>query len=215
MLDHCHRSPLRVGHRTRRRAATRSRPFNIMDTNSTKSEWEEVVREIPRMWEQDGLLLPAASTSPCRRRTTCCPSPTGRGTRRSGSRAATRRRSGRRVSSVSGRSPSTSSRSTTCEAGSRPTRRASPNCEEPLGQFMNDNVMMTNGVLCFEDRTKARRLALRHGSAATSCHGQPVPRHDAEVARRHHVAGRSDQLEGSGREAILTSSSTADRRWVT
>src|SRR5579864_1899165 len=26
--------------------------FNIHDTSSTKPEWEEVVREIPRMWEQ-------------------------------------------------------------------------------------------------------------------------------------------------------------------
>ena len=26
--------------------------FNIMDKNSTKAEWEEVVKEIPRMWEQ-------------------------------------------------------------------------------------------------------------------------------------------------------------------
>ena len=26
--------------------------FNILDTNSTKPEWDEVVREIPRMWEQ-------------------------------------------------------------------------------------------------------------------------------------------------------------------
>ena len=26
--------------------------FNILDTNSTKAEWDEVVREIPRMWEQ-------------------------------------------------------------------------------------------------------------------------------------------------------------------
>ena len=34
------------------------------------------------------------------------------------------------------------------------------NCIEPLGQFMNDNIMMTNGVLCFEDRDKARKLAL-------------------------------------------------------
>ena len=34
------------------------------------------------------------------------------------------------------------------------------NCNEPLGQFMNDNVMMTNAVLCFEDREKARKLAL-------------------------------------------------------
>ena len=34
------------------RAATRWPAFNILDTNSTKSEWDEVVREIPRMWEQ-------------------------------------------------------------------------------------------------------------------------------------------------------------------
>ena len=33
-------------------AATSSRAFNILDTNSTKAEWDEVVREIPRMWEQ-------------------------------------------------------------------------------------------------------------------------------------------------------------------
>jgi alkanesulfonate monooxygenase SsuD/methylene tetrahydromethanopterin reductase-like flavin-dependent oxidoreductase (luciferase family) len=33
-------------------------------------------------------------------------------------------------------------------------------CTEPLGQFMNDNVMMTNAVLCFEDRDKARKIAL-------------------------------------------------------
>ena len=26
--------------------------FNIMDTNETKAEWDEVIREIPRMWEQ-------------------------------------------------------------------------------------------------------------------------------------------------------------------
>ncbi|HZQ56680.1 MAG TPA: LLM class flavin-dependent oxidoreductase, partial [Acidimicrobiales bacterium] len=26
--------------------------FNILDKNSTKSEWDEVIREIPRMWEQ-------------------------------------------------------------------------------------------------------------------------------------------------------------------
>ena len=26
--------------------------FNILDKNSTKAEWDEVVREIPRMWEQ-------------------------------------------------------------------------------------------------------------------------------------------------------------------
>jgi alkanesulfonate monooxygenase SsuD/methylene tetrahydromethanopterin reductase-like flavin-dependent oxidoreductase (luciferase family) len=37
-------------------------------------------------------------------------------------------------------------------------------CENPLGQFKNDNIMMTNAVLCFEDRTKARKLALERVS---------------------------------------------------
>jgi hypothetical protein len=34
------------------------------------------------------------------------------------------------------------------------------NCKEPIGQFMNDNLMMTNGVICLEDRDRARKLAL-------------------------------------------------------
>jgi alkanesulfonate monooxygenase SsuD/methylene tetrahydromethanopterin reductase-like flavin-dependent oxidoreductase (luciferase family) len=39
-------------------------------------------------------------------------------------------------------------------------KRGIANCTEPLGQFMNDNIMMTNGVVCFEDRNKARRVAI-------------------------------------------------------
>ena len=37
------------------------------------------------------------------------------------------------------------------------------NCKEPLGQFMNDNVMMTNAVICLEDRAPARQIALETG----------------------------------------------------
>ena len=37
------------------------------------------------------------------------------------------------------------------------------NCTEPLGQFKNDNVMMTNAVICLNDRKKAREVALRRG----------------------------------------------------
>ncbi len=36
-------------------------------------------------------------------------------------------------------------------------------CTEPLGQFMNDNVMMTNAVVCLEDRDRAREIAMSHG----------------------------------------------------
>ena len=37
------------------------------------------------------------------------------------------------------------------------------NCTEPLGQFMNDNVMMTNAVVCVADRKRAREIAMSAG----------------------------------------------------
>ncbi|MEI2699013.1 MAG: LLM class flavin-dependent oxidoreductase [Microthrixaceae bacterium] len=37
------------------------------------------------------------------------------------------------------------------------------NCTEPLGQFMNDNVMMTNAVVCVADSKRAREIAMSSG----------------------------------------------------
>ena len=37
------------------------------------------------------------------------------------------------------------------------------NCTEPIGQFKNDNVMITNSVICCETREEARKIALREG----------------------------------------------------
>lgn len=36
-------------------------------------------------------------------------------------------------------------------------------CTEPLGQYVNDNVMMTNAVICLEDRNRAREIAMSPG----------------------------------------------------
>ena len=36
-------------------------------------------------------------------------------------------------------------------------------CTEPIGQFKNDNVMITNSVICCETREQAREIALRKG----------------------------------------------------
>jgi alkanesulfonate monooxygenase SsuD/methylene tetrahydromethanopterin reductase-like flavin-dependent oxidoreductase (luciferase family) len=36
-------------------------------------------------------------------------------------------------------------------------------CTEPLGQYMNNNVMMTNAVVCVADRTRARQIAMSSG----------------------------------------------------
>ena len=37
------------------------------------------------------------------------------------------------------------------------------NCTETLGQYMNDNVMMTNAVVCLADRDRAREIAMSSG----------------------------------------------------
>ena len=37
------------------------------------------------------------------------------------------------------------------------------NCTDPIGQFKNDNVMITNSVICCETREEAREIALRKG----------------------------------------------------
>jgi hypothetical protein len=43
---------------------------------------------------------------------------------------------------------------------SRQYKRGIAGCDNPVGEFVNDNVMITNAVLCYEDRNKARALAL-------------------------------------------------------
>jgi alkanesulfonate monooxygenase SsuD/methylene tetrahydromethanopterin reductase-like flavin-dependent oxidoreductase (luciferase family) len=133
--------------------------FNILDTNSTKAEWDEVVREIPRMWEQvdyshqgEHFTVPTPHN--------VLPKPFGQG---------------HPPIWVACGNPPTFGKAGELGIGAiafnfEPIynlrgridayKEGIANCIEPLGQFMNDNIMMTNGVLCFEDREKARRLAL-------------------------------------------------------
>jgi len=42
-------------------------------------------------------------------------------------------------------------------------REGIANCTEPMGQFMNDNVMMTNAVVCVADSKRAREIAMSPG----------------------------------------------------
>jgi alkanesulfonate monooxygenase SsuD/methylene tetrahydromethanopterin reductase-like flavin-dependent oxidoreductase (luciferase family) len=37
------------------------------------------------------------------------------------------------------------------------------NCTEPLGEFVNDNIMMTNAVVCLSDGKRAREIAISAG----------------------------------------------------
>jgi alkanesulfonate monooxygenase SsuD/methylene tetrahydromethanopterin reductase-like flavin-dependent oxidoreductase (luciferase family) len=136
--------------------------FNILDKNSTKPEWEEVVREIPRMWEQvDYEYQGEHFTVPYPHNV--LPKPYGKG---------------HPPIWVACGNPPTFARAGELGIGAiafnfepiyalrgriEAYKEGASRCTEPLGQFKNDNVMITNSVLCFEDRARAREAALRKG----------------------------------------------------
>jgi alkanesulfonate monooxygenase SsuD/methylene tetrahydromethanopterin reductase-like flavin-dependent oxidoreductase (luciferase family) len=137
--------------------------FNILDTDSTKSEWDEVVREIPRMWEQvDYTHHGKHFTVPTPHNV--LPKPFGQchppiwvacGN------APTFKKAGELgIGAIAFNFEPIYNLRGRIEA----YKEGIANCTEPIGQFMNDNIMMTNGVMCFEDRAKARRIALERVS---------------------------------------------------
>jgi alkanesulfonate monooxygenase SsuD/methylene tetrahydromethanopterin reductase-like flavin-dependent oxidoreductase (luciferase family) len=133
--------------------------FNVMDKNSTKAEWEEVIHEIPRMWEQvdytfagDHFTVPTPHN--------ILPKPHGKG---------------HPAMWVACGNPPTFARAGQLGIGAiafnfEPIynlqgridsyKEAVATCTEPLGQYLNNNVMMTNAVVCLGDRKRARELAL-------------------------------------------------------
>lgn len=136
--------------------------FNILDKDSTKAEWNEVVREIPRMWEQRDYQFSGESfTVPYPHNV--LPKPYG---------------PGHPPIWVACGNPGTFATAGELGIGAiafnfEPVysmkgridtyKEAVANCREPLGQFRNDNVMITNAVICLHDRKRAREIALREG----------------------------------------------------
>lgn len=133
--------------------------FNILDKNSTKSEWEEAVHEIPRMWEQlDYTFEGKHFTVPTPHN--ILPKPHGKG---------------HPPIWVACGNPPTFARAGELGIGAiafnfEPIfnlrgridayKEAIETCTEPLGQYVNNNVMMTNAVICLGDRKRARALAI-------------------------------------------------------
>ena len=136
--------------------------FNILDKDSTKAEWEEVIYEIPRMWEQvdytfEGDHFTVGTPH------NILPKPNG---------------PGHPPIWVACGNPPTFAKAGELGIGAiafnfepiyalkgrlQAYKEGIANCKEPLGQFMNDNVMMTNAVICLEDRARARQIALETG----------------------------------------------------
>jgi alkanesulfonate monooxygenase SsuD/methylene tetrahydromethanopterin reductase-like flavin-dependent oxidoreductase (luciferase family) len=136
--------------------------FNILDKNSTKAEWEEVIAEIPRMWEQRDYQFEGEHfTVPYPHNV--LPKPYGKG---------------HPPIWVACGNPGTFSRAGELGLGAiafnfEPIhalkgridayKTAVVDCTEPLGQYKNDNVMMTNAVICLSDRKRAREIACSLG----------------------------------------------------
>ncbi|HZE14387.1 MAG TPA: LLM class flavin-dependent oxidoreductase, partial [Mycobacterium sp.] len=136
--------------------------FNILDKDSTKAEWTEAVREIPRMWEQrDYSYQGEHFTVPSPHNV--LPKPFG---------------AGHPPIWVACGNPGTFATAGQLGIGAiafnfEPVyalkgridtyKEAVAGCSEPLGQFKNDNVMITNAVICLNDRDRARQVALREG----------------------------------------------------
>jgi alkanesulfonate monooxygenase SsuD/methylene tetrahydromethanopterin reductase-like flavin-dependent oxidoreductase (luciferase family) len=161
MLDHLTEGRFEFG--TGRGAGSHEiATFNIHDPNSTKAEWDEVVREIPRMWERKDYTFQGQHFSVDRPHNVL-PKPW---------------RTGHPALWVACGNPATFGKAGQLGIGAlgfnfSPIYSMQPqidaykqgvaDCREPLGQFVNDNVMITNAVVCMESRDHAREIVLRKG----------------------------------------------------
>jgi alkanesulfonate monooxygenase SsuD/methylene tetrahydromethanopterin reductase-like flavin-dependent oxidoreductase (luciferase family) len=136
--------------------------FNIMDPSTTKAEWEEVIKEVPRMWEQEDYSYEGEHfTVPTPHN--ILPKPYGKG---------------HPPIWVACGNPPTFARAGELGIGAiafnfEPIfnlrgridayKEGVAKCTDPIGQFKNDNMMITNSVICCETREEARQIALRNG----------------------------------------------------
>jgi alkanesulfonate monooxygenase SsuD/methylene tetrahydromethanopterin reductase-like flavin-dependent oxidoreductase (luciferase family) len=137
--------------------------FDIDDKDSTRAEYDEVIREIDRMWEQKDytfsgehfsmstphnvLPKPYAPGHPPFWLAVGSP-PTWKKAGLLGQGAL-----GFTFSSIHDLEPRIAD-----------YKQGISECTDPVGQFVNDNAMVTSGVYCASDRERAREQATRFGA---------------------------------------------------
>lgn len=137
--------------------------FNIADKESTRAEYDEVIREIDRMWEQKDYTFGGQHFS-MERPHNVLPKPYGPGHPpfwlAVGSPATWRKAGllgegalGFTFSSIHDLKPRIAE-----------YKEGIADCVDPVGQFVNDNAMVTSGVRCSLDRNRAREQATRYGN---------------------------------------------------
>lgn len=166
MLDHLTGGRFEFG--TGRGAGTREvTGYDLPDTEATRAIWDEVIREIPRMWRVTEYAYDGESFH--------LPYP--------GHHLPTRNVLPKPYSSphppmwVAAGNPPTFEKAARMGLGVLAfTTRAVPEMAplvatykdhigeaEPVGEFVNDNVMITTGVVCLEDGQEARKWAANMG----------------------------------------------------
>lgn len=136
--------------------------FNGLLTSETKEMWNEVIREIPRMWEQRDYSFEGQHFSVPTPHN-ILPKPWG---------------PGHPPIWVACGNPQTFAVAGSLGIGAiafnfEPMKNLHERIDayktaiadpvEQIGQYKNDNVMMTNAVICLEDRDRARQVALSPG----------------------------------------------------
>ena len=137
--------------------------FNIHDPSSTRTEWDEVIVEIVRMWEQKDYtfhgkhfdldtphnILPKPYAPGHPPMWVACGNPNTY--KKAGSLGLGAL--GFTFDSVHRLAPRVAE-----------YKEAIADCTDPVGQFVNDNAMITSGVRCAEDRQRARDQVTRRAS---------------------------------------------------
>ena len=180
--------------------------FNITDTGSTKAEWDEVIREIPRMWETydythhgEHFTVPTPHN--------IVPKPFGPGHPP--------------IWVACGNTP-TFTKAANLGIGAiafsfEPVPTLKPHvdaykeaiaaCTDPVGQYVNDNIMITSAVFCFEDRAKARRLAAErlgaYGVSMVNLYHDTMPKSPDAIVWPGTVSSIGDLIGTGDVDAVL------------
>ena len=137
--------------------------FNIADKDSTRAEYDEVIREIDRMWEQKDYTFHGTHFS-IDAPHNVLPKPYGPGHPAfwlAVGSPPTWRKAGLLGQGALG---FTFSAIGELEPRIADYKSGISECTDPVGQFVNDNAMVTSAVSCAADRERAREQVTRYGS---------------------------------------------------
>ncbi len=161
MLDHMTNNRFEFG--TGRGAGSHEvHTFNGMTLDKTKAMWEEVIHEIPRMWEQkdyehhgEHFSVPTPHN--------ILPKPYGKGHPpiwvACGNPATFAKAGAHGIGAIAFNFEPIHNLKGRVDS----YKEAAENVTDQIGQYQNNNVMMTNAVICLKDRERAREIAKAKG----------------------------------------------------